>query len=235
MPSAPAREEGVGAKVTRGADWRQQSRFTALYIYSRNVCQEFCGSAQQGACWRSQAACRGAFAASANPLLRSVFLVRASRQIKVVRCRPSFKSFSRRALGCACTRWVRRGAQCKHRELAAERCVILQGSIATNGAQAGGGIRQPGGKTDTCPAADAGQDRNVLLATMLIGRHVSNDAGRRLELVEFLARLGIDGLEVAFERSVEHHAAGGRQGARPDRELFRQRPDDLAGLAVPGN
>src|SRR5262249_19550139 len=150
-------------------------------------------------------------------------------------CRPSFKSFSRRALGCACTRRVRRGAQCKHRELAAERCVILQGSIATNGAQAGGGIRQPGGKTDTCPAADAGQDRNVLLAAMLIGRHVSNDAGRRLELVEFLARLGIDGLEVAFERSVEHHAAGGRQGARPDRELFRQRPDDLAGLAVPGN
>jgi hypothetical protein len=46
--------------------------------------------------------------------------------------------------------------QRKHRELAAERCVILQGSIAANGAQAGGGIRQAGGKTDTCPAADAG-------------------------------------------------------------------------------
>src|SRR5262245_25188487 len=59
--------------------------------------------------------------------------------------------------------------QREHRELAAERCVILQGSIATNGAQAGGGIRQPGGKTDTCPAADAGQNRDVLLATMLIG------------------------------------------------------------------
>src|SRR5215472_15618393 len=44
--------------------------------------------------------------------------------------------------------------QCKHRELAAERCVIPQGSIAANGAQAGGGIRQAGGKTDTCPAAD---------------------------------------------------------------------------------
>src|SRR5438128_1483796 len=92
---------------------------------------------------------------------------------------PSAKSSSsRRAFGCACTRRVRCGAQCKHRELAAERCVILQGSIATNGAQAGGGIRQPGGKTDTCPAADAGQDRDVLLAAMLIGRHVSNDAGR---------------------------------------------------------
>src|SRR5262245_57910379 len=111
--------------------------------------------------------------------------------------------------------------QCKYRELAAERCVILQGSIATNGAQAGGGIRQPGGKTDTCPAADAGQNRNVLFAAMLIGGDVSDDAGRRLELVEFLAGLGVDGLEIAFERAVEHHAAGGRQGTRPDRELLR--------------
>src|SRR5262249_11258691 len=108
--------------------------------------------------------------------------------------------------------------QRKHRELAAERCVVLQGGIATNGAQAGGGIRQPGGKTDTCPAADAGQDRNVLLAAMFIGGHVADDAGGRLELVEFLAGLGVDGLEVAFERAVEHHAAGGRQGTRPCRE-----------------
>src|SRR5262249_49329801 len=42
---------------------------------------------------------------------------------------------------------------------------------------------------------------------MLVGGHVADDAGRRLELVEFLAGLGVDGLEVAFERSVEHHAA----------------------------
>src|SRR5262249_177420 len=125
--------------------------------------------------------------------------------------------------------------QCKYRELAAERCVIPQGSIAADGAQAGGGIRQPGGKTDTGPAADAGQNRHVLLATIFIGGHVADDAGRRLELVEFLARFGVDGFEIAFERSVEHHAAGGRQGTRPDRELLRHRPDDLAGLAVPGN
>src|SRR5262245_7410607 len=116
--------------------------------------------------------------------------------------------------------------QRKYRELAAERCVVPQGGIATNGAQAGGGIRQPGGKTDTCPAADAGQNRDVLLATMLIGGDVSDDAGRRLELVEFLAGLGVDSLEIAFERAVEHHAAGGRQGTRPDRELLRHRPDD---------
>src|SRR5262245_7842789 len=115
--------------------------------------------------------------------------------------------------------------QCKHRELAAERCVIPQGSIAANGAQAGGGIRQAGGKTDTCPAADAGQNRDVLLATMLIGGDVSDDARRRLELVEFLAGLGVDGLEIAFERAVEHHASSRCQGTRPDRELLFDRPD----------
>src|SRR4029077_2355886 len=124
--------------------------------------------------------------------------------------------------------------QRKHSELAAQRCIVLQGSIATNGTQALGGFREAGGKTDAGPAADAGQDRNVLLATMLIGGHVSDDAGRRLELVEFLARLGVDGLEIAFERAVEHHAAGGRQGTRPHRKQLFVRPDDLAGLAVPG-
>src|SRR5439155_9417306 len=105
----------------------------------------------------------------------------------------------------------------------------------TDGAQTFGGFRQASGKTDTSPAADAGQDRNILLATMLIGGDVSDDAGRRLELVKFFACLGVDGLEVAFERAVEHHAARGRQGTRPDREQLFVRPDDLAGLAVPGN
>ena len=56
-----------------------------------------------------------------------------------------------------------------------------------------------------------------------------------LELVELLARLGVDRLEVAFQRAVEDDAAGSRQSARPDRELLRIRPDDLAGLAVPGD
>src|SRR5262245_60271902 len=106
---------------------------------------------------------------------------------------PSF-SF-RGAFGCGGRRRVRRGAQRKHGELAAEGCIVLQGGIATNGTQALGGFREPGGKTDAGPAADAGQDRNVLLAAMLIGGHVADDAGWRLELVEFLARLGINCLE----------------------------------------
>src|SRR5262249_3241844 len=114
---------------------------------------------------------------------------------------PSF-SF-RGAFGCGGRGRVRRGAPGKHPEPATPRRVIPQGSIAADGAQAGGGIRQPRGKTDAGPAADAGQDRNVLLATMLIGGHVADDAGRCLELVEFLAGLGVDGLEVAFERAIE--------------------------------
>src|SRR5262249_12947971 len=146
---------------------------------------------------------------------------------------PSFSC--RRAFGCAGRRRAWRGAKCKDRELAAERCIILQGGIATDGTQALSGFREAGGKSDTGPSADAGQDRNVLLATILIGGHVADNAGRRLELVEFLARLGVDSLEIAFERTIEHHAAGGRQGTRPDRKQFFVRPDDLAGLAVPGN
>src|SRR5262249_7071113 len=140
---------------------------------------------------------------------------------------------SRRAFGCAGRRRAWRVAKCKDRELAAERCIILQGGIATDGTQALGGFSQASSKTDAGPAADAGQDRNVLLATVLIGGHVSDDAGRRLEPVEFLARLGVDGLEIAFERAVEHHAARGGQGTRPDREQFFVGPDDLAGLGVP--
>src|SRR5262249_34652666 len=87
---------------------------------------------------------------------------------------------------------------------------------------------------DSSPAADARQDRDVLLAVMLIGRDVADDAGRRLELVEFLARLGVDGFEISFESAVEHDAAGCRQSARPHRERLLHRPDDLPGARVPG-
>ena len=48
---------------------------------------------------------------------------------------------------------------------------------------------------------------------MLVGHHVADDAGGRLEFVELLACLGVDGLEIAFERSVKHYVPGGRQSA----------------------
>src|SRR5262245_65987971 len=82
--------------------------------------------------------------------------------------------------------------QRKHRQLAAERSVVAQASVAADGAQAGGRIRQTRRKADTGPAADARKDRDVLLAVILIGRDVADDARRSLELVELLAGLGVD-------------------------------------------
>ena len=81
-----------------------------------------------------------------------------------------------RAFGYAGTRCARRVGQRKHRQLAAERSVVAQASVAADGAQASGRIRQTGRKTDTGPAADAGKDRDVLLAVILIGRDVADDA-----------------------------------------------------------
>src|SRR5215468_12262548 len=110
--------------------------------------------------------------------------------------------------------------QSEHRECSAERGIVAQRCVATDGTEAGGRIGQTGCQANTRPAADARKHCDILPAALLIGRDVADDAGRSLELVEFLARLGVDCLEVAFERSVEHHAAGGCERARPDRELF---------------
>ncbi len=70
---------------------------------------------------------------------------------------------------------------------------------------------------------------------MAVSHSVANDARRRLELEELLAILLVDGFEVAFERAVEGNAASGGQSARPDRELLRLRPDDLALCTVPSD
>src|ERR1019366_4578994 len=88
-------------------------------------------------------------------------------------------------------------------------------------------------EADAGPAADARKHRDILLAVMLIGVDVADDARRGLVLPQLFAGLGVDGLEVAFERAVEHDVAGGRESARPSRELLLVRPHDLAGLGVP--
>src|SRR6266481_2820746 len=125
--------------------------------------------------------------------------------------------------------------QCEHCERSTERCVVTESLIAAHCAETFGRLGQASRKTDARPAADAGQHSNILLATLLVGCDVTDDPRRGLELVEFLARLGIDRFEVAFECSVEHHPAGGGESTRPDREQLLVRPDDLAGLAVPGD
>src|SRR5262249_60822406 len=90
---------------------------------------------------------------------------------------------------------------------------VAERRMAADGAWAGGGVSQARRKSDARPAADAGQHCDILLAAILIGRDVADDAGRSLELVELLAGLGVDRLQIAFKRAVEHHVAGGRERA----------------------
>src|ERR1700744_1131564 len=123
------------------------------------------------------------------------------------------------------------GRQGKHGQRSAKRGIGRQTCITTDGAKAcsidglvlgrqlalvegavpcGGVFRlqQASRKTNARPTADAGENAYILLAVVLIGHDVADDAGRGLELVELLTGLGVDRLQVAFERAVEHDAAG---------------------------
>src|SRR3984893_18231824 len=65
------------------------------------------------------------------------------------------------------------------------------------------------------------------------GVDVADNPGRRLEPVELLAGLDVDGLQVPLERAVEDDVAGGGEGTRPHRERLWNRPDDFAGARIP--
>src|SRR5260370_34818351 len=114
---------------------------------------------------------------------------------------------------------IRSLRQREHRQVATECGVVAERRVTADGAETRGRIGQTGRKPDTGPAADAGQHRHILFTAMLVGRDVADDAGRGLELVEFLARLGVDRLELALDRPVEHHPAGGADAPAPARAL----------------
>src|SRR5689334_25431346 len=60
----------------------------------------------------------------------------------------------------------------------------------------------------TCPAADAGEDGDILVAIRpLEGGRLPDDPRRRLELPEKLARASVERLEPAFHVSVEDDVA----------------------------
>src|SRR5205823_14646081 len=86
--------------------------------------------------------------------------------------------------------------QREHRELAAERGIIAERGVTAHGAQAVMRVGQTSGKANPGPAAYTGQHGDVLLATVLVGHHVADDARWRLELVKFFAGLGINRLQV---------------------------------------
>jgi hypothetical protein len=83
-------------------------------------------------------------------------------------------------------------------------------------------------------AAVAGLDADVLLAVHLPGDRHRDHAGAGLELPQLLAVLGVESLDVAVRGAGEQQAAGGGQGAGPQRELLLVLPGDLAGLRVDG-
>src|SRR5205807_5049818 len=95
---------------------------------------------------------------------------------------------------------------------------------------------EAGRQTDPGPPADTGEDGHVLLTVGSdVGHRVPDDARGRLELPQLLARPGVRGLQIAFERAVEDQVAGRDEGTTPDRELLLVAPDDLALRGVPGD
>src|SRR5947208_13453487 len=87
---------------------------------------------------------------------------------------------------------------------------------------------------DAGPAADAGEHAEVLLALVLIGKNIADDARRRLELEQLLVDVvRIDALQIALKRSIARDSARRREHAAPHGELLGLRLDDLAGARVP--
>src|ERR1051326_7172193 len=71
------------------------------------------------------------------------------------------------------------------------------------------------------PAADAGQNRDVLPTVVaLIRDRLTDDPGRRSDLPQHLARLGVHRLEPAIHRSVERDITRSHDGAAPHREIL---------------
>src|SRR5207244_3449335 len=68
--------------------------------------------------------------------------------------------------------WTSSLRQCKHCHGPAERRVVAQRGVATDGAEAVGRIGQAGCEADTGPAADAGQNCDILPAGVLVRRDV---------------------------------------------------------------
>src|SRR4051794_8584023 len=83
-------------------------------------------------------------------------------------------------------------------------------------------------------AAGAARHRDVLLAVALPGHRLADDAGRRLELPQHLAAVGVDREELAGQRPGEDEAAGGGERAVPVRALEAELPFALAGERIDG-
>src|SRR5215204_4983739 len=125
----------------------------------------------------------------------------------------------------------------EHMEGSSFRGRVLQVAHGVDEAERRGAVAdvEVAGDDRTRPAADAGQDGDVLLAVRpAIGRRLADDPGAGLELPQRLAGAGVDRLEPALHGSVEDDVAGGGERAAPDREVLGQRPRRLRLPHVPG-
>src|SRR5688572_19817958 len=89
----------------------------------------------------------------------------------------------RRALVLRSSLPLTRGSrQRENEQRASEGGVLGQLLVAADRAEAFGRSREPRRHADAGPAADTGVRTHVLLAFVLVGEHVADDSGRRLEL-----------------------------------------------------
>src|SRR2546430_3560893 len=126
-----------------------------------------------------------------------------------------------------CCYAVTTSRQGEHHERAARVADIRVVAEGANRAERGGRILRADPQSDALPgpAAPSGEPGDVLLAVGPQVRHrVPDDAGGRLELPQLRAGRGIDRLEPAFHRAVEHDAAGRRQRAAVGRQVFLDLP-----------
>src|SRR3954452_11770049 len=90
------------------------------------------------------------------------------------------------------------------------------------------------GDDGTGPAADSGENRNVLLSVRsLVGDRLADDPGAAFELPEELTGTRVDRFEPPFHRAVEDDVARRRDRAAPDGKVLLDRPDLFAGDRIP--
>src|SRR5262245_30182741 len=124
--------------------------------------------------------------------------------------------------------------QLEYRQDAAELGEVLEILVPAHGAEPVGVLLEARGKTDSRPAADAREHADELLAVVLPGVDVADDARWCLELVQLLADVvRVDALQVALERAEAGDAASGHERAAPHGESLRLGLHDLAGARVP--
>src|SRR5262245_7555689 len=116
---------------------------------------------------------------------------------------------SRPAAGMPVSYRLPASGQRENGQLSTEIGVVAQLLVAADRAQPVGVLLQARRHADAGPAADAGEHAYELLAAVLIGEHVADDPRRGAELPQLLAGVDVNGLEVAFQRAVEHDVARG--------------------------